>query len=155
MTILLCVLLLILIVLVFMDMRQRKEKYVKDKRAVNNYRVLLKWMEDFQKKIPLKEYFSRHDINRYGVYGVGELGGLFLNEMYDEDFKPEFIIERNSLGLTDYKVPIITVDEVHYLKNVDCIIITAPFLFNELRLNLTENGFEGKIVSLEDIIFDR
>lgn len=126
-----------------------------DYRAVRNYRVILRWLENKNAKKSAKEYLKRHQYESFAIYGVGEMGRILLEELRQDKVFPRFIIERNSLYQPDFGVPVISYDEIGYMEEVDAVIVTPIHMFMEVANNLKSAGYRGKIISLEDIIFDK
>lgn len=132
-----------------------KNKKEIDYRAIKNYRVILRWLENRNAKKSVGEYLERHNYNSFAVYGVGEMGKILLDELKQVNKFPEYIIERNSLYQPDFGVSMISYNEIGYMEEVDVVIITPIHIFMEIENNLRSAGYQGKIISLEDIIFEK
>ncbi len=128
----------------------RKTRFVK--REILSFNVMICWVERVLFGYSLVELFKKRGIEKFGLYGMGKTGILLIRELEKEGLKPDFIIEKNPVGMDDYKVPVIAVREVPFQENTDTIIICAVNFTEEMVLNLRANGFEGKIVLLEDLL---
>lgn len=113
------------------------------------YQTMEKWVRIKQKNQCISEYFRLHDYKRIAVYGMGDIGVLFVKELEDSGVDIVYGIDRNPDvgGLIKVYHPNDT------LPDVDAVIVTAVAYFDEIEGMLSKK-MECPVLSIEDIVFD-
>ena len=81
---------------------------------------------------------------------MGEVGNRLYSELKDSSIKVEYAVDKNA-GFINDDLEIRDIDDD--LQNVDAIIVTATFAFDEIIEDL-EDKVSFPIISLEDVIYD-
>jgi glycosyltransferase involved in cell wall biosynthesis len=95
------------------------------------------------------KYFKTNNFNNIAIYGVGTLCNLLIKKIEDSGVNILHFIDKNTRG--DNQINIIKPYEVDDNLNVDVIIITPSFDFNNIREFLKKKT-KIKIISIEDIL---
>ena len=125
------------------------KKTSKEEKFRTYYTVLNQWMKLKNENKSLEEYFVKNNIKTIGIYGMGELGERFYEELKDKNVDIKYGIDKMG-GYIDEKIEIISMD--NDLELVDAIIVTPMFDFDSIFDELS-NKTESKIISLEDVVF--
>ena len=93
-------------------------------------------------------------MNKIAMYGAGLLGELFYRTIEDSAIEVACFIDKEAgveEGLNG--IPLYPLEDYEYKGDVDAIIVTPVFYFDDIKKELLEKGIpEKKIVSLEKII---
>lgn len=120
------------------------------------YEVVNNWLKNKNANKSIVDFFKRNDIKTIAVYGFGELGSRFYEEIRESEIKVEYFIDKNAaktyLGIDN--IPVVNLKEVLSQKNVDAIVVTPVFDYMSIEEDIERNGIKHKIISLEDIIYE-
>lgn len=125
---------------------EKKEKVDKFK---NYYNMLNHWLALKQEGKSLETYFVENNIKTLAIYGVGEMGNRIYDELKDSEIVVKYGIDKSGGG-TFADLEIFTLEED--LEEVDAIIVTAVFAFDEIE-ELVSKKVTCPIISLEDIVY--
>lgn len=131
-----------------------QKQFEKEKTRTNKFRgyydLLNGWLKLKHQKKSLASWFQEEKINRVAVYGMGEIGYRLIEELQDSEVIVKFGIDRKpDYAYGDFEIK--SLDEE--IEGVDAIIITPIFAFEEVE-NELKKKFSGRIISIDDIIFD-
>lgn len=109
-----------------------------------------KWLEALERGKDISAFLRKYHYSKIAIYGMGVLGRHLYYALQDTDIEIIYVIDQNqqinSQGLKVYTMQ----DE---LPEVDAIIVTPVFAFEEIESKLSEKA-EYPIVSLEEIIYE-
>lgn len=125
----------------------QKEKVYKFK---GYYNMLNQWLILKNENKSIIEYFKKNSYNTIAVYGIGEMGNRLIEELENSDIVIKYAIDKNSGGLYA-NIPVLDMDD--HLDEVDVIVVTATFAFNEIAEELRKKT-SANIISLEDLIYE-
>lgn len=128
----------------------QKEKIGKEKFK-NYYYMTNHWLDLKQNNISVVDYFINNNINTVAIYGMGEMGKRLIKELKNSNIKVKYVVDKNKNLDIDDDITLITKDDM--FKQVDAIIVTATFAFDDIRKELKEK-VSFPVISLEDIIYD-
>lgn len=113
------------------------------------YNMLNQWLLIRNEDRTLAEYFTNQGYQDIAVYGMGEMGNRFLEEVQKSDaLTIKYAIDKEADGiLLDLEVK--TLDDT--LEPVDVIVVTAVFAYEDIR-KLLKSKTDIKVISLEDVI---
>ncbi len=115
------------------------------------YNLLNQWLTLKQEGKTLEQYFMDNQYKTVAIYGMGELGKRLYDDLSGSAaVQIKYALDKNA-GEIYKDIDVKAIDEE--LEEVDAIIVTATFAFNEIASNLSES-FRCPIVSLEDIVFE-
>lgn len=120
------------------------------------YFTLLRQWKMYTDADCVEKYFNYYNINTIAVLYEDELGELLLRELNHKKIKVSYVIDEQAGAR--YKpistlVPIIGIGDLKCAEMVDLLISTQVMHFKETRDEIRRAGYNGKIVSVEDIIF--
>lgn len=111
--------------------------------------VLNKWLRLKNCGHSLQEYFEERGYKKIAIYGLGELGQRFLEEMSYSNIDVIYTIDQNiNCKFATYDLSLF---DKHKLSDVDTMVITPVYLAGELTTFL-EKRVTCPIVSLIEII---
>ncbi len=97
----------------------------------------------------VSEYLLSHSCYKVAVYGIGDMGLQLIRELKDSSVKIVCAIDKSKRSFCE-NIPIVTLED-SVLNDVDVLIVTAIFDYEEIRKNVS-SSISCKIISLEDII---
>lgn len=113
------------------------------------YQTMERWARVKQKNKCISEYFQLHGYKRIAVYGMGDIGVLFVKELENSGIDIVYGIDRNiHIGGS---VKIYHPDDT--LPDVDAVVVTAVAYFDKIEEMLSKK-MECPVLSIEDIVFD-
>lgn len=103
-----------------------------------------------QKGLILKEWFIEKNYKNIAIYGLGEIGILFFNEMLKyPEITVQYGIDKNSEKIKINGLKVVSPDS--HIEKVDVIVVTPTFAFDIIRHELA-GKIDYPIVSLDEII---
>jgi len=134
--------------------------YVKNKKIemetkrtnkfVGYYNLLNHWLRAKQEGRSLEDFFEKNGIKSIAIYGMGELGNRLYDELKNSSIQVKYAIDKNPAN-TFSEVEVLAIED--YLEEVDAIVVTAIFAFDEIVEELIKR-IDYKIISLEDIVYE-
>lgn len=114
------------------------------------YHMLNQWILIKKEGKSLEKYFLDRGYKTIAIYGMGEMGNRLYEELKDSVVEVKYAVDKNaSRAYSELDI----VDLEDDLEEVDAIVVTAVFEFDEIENNLSEKG-NFSIVSLEDVIYE-
>lgn len=124
-------------------------------KRVNQYDTLVdQWENNREKGIRIVDYFVRNNIESIAIYGFGTLGEMLYNDIKDEGIAVRCFIDRAADNYLDdtADVLVITPETISKIDAVDVIVVTPIHVYDSIEQTIRDNGYLGKVVSLEKII---
>lgn len=109
------------------------------------------WMMVKKNSEGIAEYLSSKGIHNVAIYGMDYRGVRLFHELQGTCVNVKYGIDRN-LKARIMGLDVCRPDEMKK-EEIDAVIITALFSFEEIRKNLEDKGFT-QIIGLDDIIYD-
>lgn len=135
----------------YLGNKQIAQKAEKVDKFKGYYNMLNQWLIIKQEGKNLSEYFLKNDYNSIAIYGMGEMGNRLYDELKGTDVKVSYAVDKNA-HCAYSELEVLDPDECEY-KEVDCIVVTATFAFDEIEEKL-EEVISFPIVSLEDVVYE-
>lgn len=110
-----------------------------------NVRTLCMWLRLKQRGVKLDAYFAEHNFCTVGIYGMGYLGKLLLDELENSSLKIKFLIDRNQTQETKYSI--YAPEDV--LPAADVIVVSVLHQFDHIRMHMK---CASRVVSLEEVV---
>lgn len=128
------------------------KKIVEKTDAVSKYICLFKFANEWnklkQKGIGIEKYFKDKGYYSIAIYGMGDLGERFADEIKNTDISIKYAIDRSrKCRYTDIEIK--NIDEI--LPKVDAVVVTPIYNFWEIQPSLRDK-VKCPIISLEDVI---
>lgn len=126
------------------------EKSKKVDKFKTYYNMLNEWLMIKQEGKSLEKYFTDNGYHVIAIYGMGEMGNRLFNELKGTSIKVKYAIDKEASS-TYSEIEVLEIED--NLSEVDAVVVTAVFAFDEIEEKLQE-VVGCPIISLEDIIFE-
>ncbi|MDD3413816.1 MAG: hypothetical protein PHY47_07425 [Lachnospiraceae bacterium] len=113
------------------------------------YNMLNQWLLLKQEGKSLVDYFESNNYKTIAIYGMGEMGNRLYDELRDSNIEVRCGIDKESSSVYS-ELEVISIEDE--LPEVDAIIVSAVFAFNEISEKLG-NIVDYPIISLEDVVY--
>lgn len=113
------------------------------------YNLLNQWLILKQEGKSLEEYFVNNGYKSIAIYGMGEMGNRLYDELKGTDIEVKYAIDREAVSVYS-ELEVLELEDD--LKEVDAIIVTAIFAFEEIEEDLMTK-IDYPIISLDDVVF--
>lgn len=121
------------------------------KKLTGYYFILNHWIALIQKEKNIIAFFERNNYKTVAIYGMRELGERLLGELEHTEVVVKCIIDQNIVDI-DKNIPVLHPDDS--IPEVDVIVVTASYYFNEIEAKLKEKVF-GDIIPIDDVIYSK
>ena len=127
------------------------QKTAKVDKFKSYYNMLNQWLSLKQEGKSLEKYFVDNGYKIIAIYGMGEMGNRLYDELKDsKEVTIKYAVDQNAASAFSELEVRDTEDE---LEEVDAIIVTAIFAFDEIEKQLSESA-SFPIISLEDVVYE-
>lgn len=110
--------------------------------------ALAKWVSILQQGKSVKDFFVENNYKTVAIYGYHYIGERLFDELSKNGIEVKYAIDQNRSGLrADIEVKKLEDD----LEEVDAVIVTPIFSFNEIEDKLLEI-FDCPIISFEEVL---
>ncbi len=134
---------------IFSSKESKKEEKIDKFKGY--YQLLNQWLILKQEGKLLDQYFVDNEYRTVAIYGMGEMGNRFYNELKNSDkVQVKYAIDQNTRNVYSELEVLALEDE---LPKVDVIVVTATFAFYEIEKKLSKK-VTCPVVSLEDIVLE-
>lgn len=117
-------------------------------RNLSNMMLFHDWMEFQQAGGRIEQYFHEHGYKRVMIYGNGYVGQRLFGALKESDVDVTAIMDQMNASDSDAEGILIGVDSV--IPDVDCIVITPVFYFDEIYQKLRAKTGQP-IISIEEL----
>lgn len=117
-----------------------EESISRNKMYKQYYRVLERWMLLKEEGKSVSSFFYENDLEKVIIYGNGKMAKHLLKELEGSKIEVIDIIDKN------------TMDQGKKIEDVDCIVVTPTYDFQNITSRLSEKT-TNKIINLEEIVF--
>lgn len=125
-------------------------------RYKSYYSITNQWILNKNESKDIAKYFHERDIKSIAIYGMGTIGELFFQDIKQTDINIEYFVDRNAdsiyYGLDN--ISVVGLDSITTQKEVDAIIITPIFDYEDIIKELRNKNINFRTISLEDIIYE-
>ena len=119
-------------------------------RNLSNYQLLNDWMEFLYAGGVIEQYFYDHGYKRILIYGNGDIGQRLYQALERTDINVVAIMDKSHSS----KSAGILIGVNSEMPEVDCIVITPVFYFDEIHHTLREKT-QQPVISIEELWKDR
>lgn len=135
----------------YLGNKQVTQKAEKVDKFKGYYNMLNQWLMLKQEGKNLESYFKANHYKTIAIYGMGEMGNRLYDELKGTDIKIKYAVDKNSAS-TYSELDVVDPEDCAF-EDVDCIVVTATFAFDEIAEKL-EKEVSFPIVSLEDVVYE-
>lgn len=120
----------------------------KEEKALQNFNLLNKWLYLKNVNIPLKSYLEENGWKNVAVYGLGDVGKRFIEDLQNDGIDIEYAIDAKAvIYFCDFDIYMPSDD----LPDVDVIIVTVLYDYINIKEKMPDK-WKDKCVSLETIV---
>jgi len=123
---------------------------VQEEKNKRYMQLLDNWLILCERGELIEEYFRMKGIKEIAVYGYGNIGSHLVTQLSNSDIKIQYIIDKRNVpsgpAIDRYR-------PTDKLPKVEAVIVTPVCEFQEIKNELS-NQIPGKIISIEDIIYE-
>lgn len=112
------------------------------------YWILVPWLSKSINQNQVSKWFIKKSYKNIAIYGYKEIGRLLFQALQNSEIKVKYIIDANADNMYE-EVEVVTSEDIQ--EEVDVIIVTAPFYFQEIY-DTIKNKVNCPIVSIVDVI---
>ncbi|MCY6959576.1 hypothetical protein [Clostridium brassicae] len=116
------------------------------------YSILYLWLKNKLNNKNIEDYFLKNKIKTIAVYGAGNLGELLYDELKNSNkVYTKYLIDQGNVNKKNYQIPIIKLEQLSNMEEVDCIVVTPIYAYDQIKENLSKLGL-NKIMCIDDIV---
>ena len=119
-----------------------------------DWNILNQWLILKQEGNSLEKYFIENKYKTVSIYGMGEIGNRLYEELKDSSkIEVKYGIDNNALD-TYSELEVLSLEEYTDLAadDIDVIVVTATFAFDDIKKSLSEL-LDCNIISSEDVVY--
>lgn len=113
-----------------------------------NMQLLNDWMEFLYSGGSVESYFHEHGYKKILIYGNGDIGQRLFQVLEQTDIDVAAIMDKMNSSDFDAESKLIGVDSG--IPDIDCVVITPVFYFDEIYRMLREKT-EQPVISIEEL----
>ena len=118
-------------------------------KLIQYYNIMNKWLKFKQNGGTLADYFEKRLYKEIAIYGMKELGIRLMDELINSNITVKYIIDKNIENIPVNMEGYLPTDN---LPEVDAIIVTASYYYDEIEKNLREK-VKCPILSIEELFY--
>lgn len=122
---------------------------LKSDKHFHLFRLMIEWMKKKQQGKNIENYLLEKGYHKIAIYGMHYVGERVVTELQNSKIHLECIIDKN-IEYADIPVPL--VKPTDWIPEVDAIIVTATFFYDDIKSTLSER-VGVPVISLEEIIY--
>ena len=135
----------------YLSQKKIEQKAEKVDKFKSYYNMLNQWLMLKQEGKSLEKYFVDNEIKTIAIYGMGEMGNRLYDELKDSTaVEIKYAVDQNAAS-TYSEIDVI--DKEDDYEEVDAIIVTAIFAFDEIEEEISAK-VDYPVISLEDVVFE-
>lgn len=116
------------------------------------YNILYLWLKNKLNNKSIEDYFLENEIKTIAIYGAGNLGELLYCELKDSvKISVKYLIDQSNANKSLYKVPLVNLDQINRMEEVEGIIVTPIYAFDAIKENLNKFGLKN-VLCIDEII---
>ncbi len=130
----------------------RKAKELQ-RRTSQQFSYALKWIRLLEEGGDLLPFFQEHGCRKIAIYGAAAFGELLEEILSARGIKTEYFLDQKAEKTGKiHGVPVCHPDSYASCKDVDMVVVTAIFYFDEIMPALIRKRPEIPVVSMAQII---
>ena len=128
-----------------------QKKNVGHQKLDQYYHVMAEWIKKYQGK-EIEQCLHSFQNKTVAVYGMKEMGNLILNDLLANHIDVSYVVDKDES--ISVQADIKKLSPEGELPDVDIMIITASFYFDEIKETLQKKGMKCEIISIDDVIYN-
>ncbi len=119
------------------------------------FATVKRWLENRNQNKTFSDYFHQYRYQTIAIYGAGDLGRLLYEEIRGTDVIVKYFVDRNAEGIHQIDgIPVITIQELHDMEEVDALIITPIGNYDAISQVLARHAPEMRTLSLREAVYE-
>lgn len=114
-----------------------------------SYLMMDKWVRVKQEGKSLVNYFVEKGYKSIAIYGMSYSGITLLDELMESEIEVKYGIDANADKIYS-DIPVLKLTD--HLEDVDAVIVTPIYYFNEIEKSVSEK-MSCPVIPLDDVIF--
>lgn len=120
-------------------------------KQVRYFNLLIKWLTLKCAGVALKDYFVVKGYKQIAVYGIGQVGKCFIDEMWNTEIEIKYLIDRNYMRMDEWVKTYAPEDELPEVDVIVVAIATSKYEYGLINSALSSRKAHN-VMTLEDII---
>lgn len=135
--------------------KERSYNAIRESERVNAInRTMFHWISNHVDEAFFEEYFRKRRISKIAIYGTASLGELFFYYVKNSGVEIAYLMDK---AISDtgcfQEIPLFGLDYEGEIPEVDAIIVTPVYYFDEIKNDLEARKIKAKkILSIERIV---
>lgn len=126
-----------------------------DNNHWDSFITMKRWLENRNKGKLFQDYFRECGYKKIAIYGAGDIGRLLYEEVKESDIEILYFVDRNAEGIRAIDdIPVITLQDVSNMENVDVLVITPIGNYNEICRALINFIPEMATISIREAVYE-
>lgn len=135
---------------------QKARQHEQDFKVIKKNEAILKmfnqWLIAKQEGKSIAAYLKENNFKKIAIYGMSYAGERLLDDLRGTDIEVVYAIDQNADRMFA-EVDMITKGEIAHQQEVDAVVVTAIYFFDDIEEEISEL-VDCPIISLEDIIYE-
>lgn len=135
---------------------QKARQHEQDFKVIKKNEAILKmfnqWLIVKQEGKSIAAYLEENNFKKIAIYGMSYAGERLLDDLKGTGIEVVYAVDQNADRMFA-EVELITKGEIAHQQEVDAVIVTAIYFFDDIEEEISEL-VDCPIVSLEDIIYE-
>lgn len=135
---------------------QKVKQHEQDFKVIKKNEAILKmfnqWLIVKQEGKSIAAYLKENNFEKIAIYGMSYAGERLLDDLKGTNIEVVYAVDQYADRMFA-EVDMITKEEIGHQQEVDAVIVTAIYFFDDIEEELSEM-VDCPIVSLEDIIYE-
>lgn len=119
---------------------------IEKERNLSNMLLFHDWIEFLYSGGCVEQYFHRHNYKRILIYGNGYIGQRLYHALEQTDIDVVAIMDKQNVSDVDVEGMLIGVDSD--ISDIDCVVITPIFYFDEIY-NMLRKKTQQPIIAID------
>ncbi len=117
------------------------------------YNVMLQWVLLLQKGIKIDEFLKSRGYSKIVIYGMSDIGNCLVSEIKKGcNCEILYTIDQGNPKLY-YNVPCYKLKDLWNLEKPDIIVVTIPYLYDQIKDDITRIG-DYMTISITELVYD-
>lgn len=142
--------------LLYIQRKEADENGRKLEKFKRYYQVLNKWIKNDNKQITNEMLIKNMGYSTIAIYGNGEIGSRLIETLINTSIEIKCVIEKKANDIqmeNESGIKVVGIDDISEYSQVDVIIVTPVFDYENIASELSKTGCRAEIISIEDLVF--
>lgn len=119
------------------------------------YDVTNQWLKNINQSKKTSNYFEENGYESIAIYGLGELGSRLYEELKESKINIKYFVDKeaDNMYFGSEDVELVAIEDLND-DNIDAVVVTPVYAYNQIEKQLQNNGVTCDIISLEDVVYE-